>query len=343
MNEPLRKDEIIAQIIRWLPRSQSVAGAADAEFVDFDPAGPWFLAVTADSLCEEIATGLYGDGYTVGWVLVMAAMSDLAAVGAQPLGVTTVLNLPDRFSDAERDELGRGIGDACRSLSTVTLGGDVSSAGELTVSATALGLVAKDRVLTRMGARPGQLLYLSAAAGLGNAYALSRFDPGATKAAFPFRPRARTEVGSFLGGLASSAMDTSDGVLATLDEIARANGVGFLVTAESSSLLHPRVNEEFGRRGVPPWLALAGCHGEFELVFTVPPEEEGRLLGEAEKQGVVLVHAGRVIEAPGVHFLKDGKPKPIDTQWLRDRAAEAPGDPRAYIQALVEYAGKVGW
>ena len=254
-----------------------------------------------------------------------------------------MLNLPDRLSDADREELGRGIGDACRSLGTVTLGGDVSPAGELTVSATALGLVAKDRVLTRLGAHPGQLMYLSAAAGLGNAYALSRFDCGATKAAFPFRPQARTDVGSFLGGLASAAMDTSDGVLATLDELARANGVGFLVTAELRSLLHPRASEEFVRRGIPPWLALAGCHGEFELVFTVPVEKEDRLLGEAEKRGVSLVPAGRVIEAPGVHFLKEGKPTPIDAQWLRDRAAEAPGDPRAYIRALVEYAGKVGW
>ena len=295
-----------------------------------------------------------------------------------------MLNLPDRMSDADREELGRGTIDACRSLGTVTLGGDVSPAGELTVSATALGLVAKDRVLTRMGARPGELIYLSAAAGLGNAYALSRFDPvlrpfdrltvlrqgwdkvpspvegqaqggppsprpsadghpGATKPVFPFRPQARTEVGSFLGGLASTAMDTSDGVLATLDELARANGVGFLVTAEPGSLLHPRAREELGRRGIPPWLALAGCHGEFELVFTVPAEKEGRLLGDAEKGGVSLVHAGRVIEGAGVHFLKQGKPTPIDVQWFRDRAAEAPGDPRAYIQALVAYAGKVGW
>jgi thiamine-monophosphate kinase len=244
---------------------------------------------------------------------------------------------------AARTALAQGIGDACRSAGTISLGGDTNVAHELTASACAIGLVRKLRVLTRAGSRPGDALYLSGPAGLGNAYGLSRFGPGATKAGEPFRPRARMEVGSFLGGRASSAMDTSDGVLATLDELARVNGVGFLVTAEPRSLLHPRASEELGRRGIPPWLALAGCHGEFELVFTVPAAEERRLAGEAGKHGVSLVHAGRVIEAPGVHFLKEGNPTPIDVQWLRDRAAEAPGDPRAYIQALVEYAGKVGW
>ncbi len=93
---------------------------------------------------------------------------------------------------------------------------------------------------------------------------------------------------------------------------------------------------------MPAWLTLAGCHGEFELVFTIPADQEALFLAEAKEHHLHPECLGQVIEGSGVIFAWDGKPTPIDSGWLRNRAAEAANDVRAYIHALVEYAREVG-
>ena len=332
----------VNEIIRQLPRRTAVAVPGEVELVDFDPAGPAFLAVASDSVCEEVSTGLYSDPYTVGWVLIMAPASDMAAAAADMLGLTTMLALPHGFGPEERTELARGIGEACRALGTVTLGGDTSVSRELVASACAIGLVPKDQVMSRKGATAGDVVYLSGEAGLGNAYALSRFDRANSRQAFPFRPSARIELRDILRRYASSTMDTSDGVMATLDELARVNGVGITLTAEPESVLHLRAVEECRRRRLPAWVALAGCHGEFEIAFTVPASLEPELTREAQERGLHPRRLGQVTDEPGIVLAWDGQPTPIDTTWLRDRATDAATDVRSYIEAIAQYAEKVG-
>ena len=338
MNETILEKAAVSDIVRHLPRTPVINRPADVEFVNFDPGGASFLAVTADSLCEEIATGLYSDPYVIGWVLVMAAASDLAAAGARAIGVTVSLGLPQSFGPTERDSLSRGIGDACRSIGTVTLGGDTSAARELTATAFAVGLAAKDRVMTRVGARVGDAVYLSARAGLGSAYALGRFAPHGDEDDFAFLPRARLRMGEMASRFASCAMDTSDGVVAALDELSRVNHTGFMVTADPASFLHPRALDACRRRAIPPWLALAGCHGEFELAFTVPASRERGFLAAARQKRFCPKRIGCVTAEPGVFLAWNGATNRIDSAWIRNLRVEGAQDARTYIERLVGYA-----
>jgi len=338
MNESLYESSLVCDIIRHVPRGAAVEAPCDAELVDFDPGGDSFLAVSADCLCEEITTGLYSDPYTIGWILVMAAASDLAAAGARMLGVTLALNLPESFDRQQRESLGRGIGDACRSLATVTLGGDTGVAKELVVTAFAVGLVSKKHVMTRVGARPGDVLYLSGPVGLGSAYALSCFDPVEGEDPFPFRPRAPLEMGELLRDFASCAMDTSDGVIATLDELSRTNRTGFMIAAEPERFLDPRALEACRCRDIPPWAALAGCHGEFALAFTIPGAVEERFLSAARQGGLTPKRAGLVTDEPGVFLGWEDAPGKIDSAWIRNLRGGQTSDVQTYIRSLIKYA-----
>ena len=110
MKEDILEKRLLGQIVRHFPRKPAVDEPSDVELVDFDPQSNSLLAVAADSISEEIATGLYSDPYTIGWVLVMAPASDLAAAGAKLLGISTILNLPESLRLDERAELARGVG-----------------------------------------------------------------------------------------------------------------------------------------------------------------------------------------------------------------------------------------
>ena len=93
---------------------------SDAEIIELNDNTK--LAITTDSISEEISTGLYDDPYFIGWMIVTVNMSDLAAVGASPLGILISEIIPKNFSDEKVTELQRGISDACKAYNTFVLG-----------------------------------------------------------------------------------------------------------------------------------------------------------------------------------------------------------------------------
>ena len=342
MTARILESRLVARIVRHLPRRPLTDRRCEAALADLGAGSPDLLAVAADAVSEEIASGLYGDPYMIGWIGAMAPLSDLAAAGARPLGVSTTLTLPDGFGTRELARLARGIGGACRAAGTVSLGGDTGAGPQLSLSAFAVGLVARDRLIGRRGGAPGEALYISGRAGLGNAFAIARLDPARAGPPMKFLPRARLKMGGLLGRHASCVIDTSDGVLAALDELSRVNGCGFAVTAGPRDLLHPRAIDECRRRAMPAWLALAGCHGEFELLFTVPPAAEERFLAEARRRRLHPRRIGAATRRPGVVLDWDGRPLRIDTGLMRNLAFRAAGDAKGYVGALIEYAAKAG-
>lgn len=342
MRREILENSIVARIVRHLPRRPAAGGPTEAELFELGPTDELLLAVASDSVCEEIAAGLYAEPFLIGWMAVMSPVSDLAAAGARVLGVSLLMNLPKSLGAAECEELARGVGDACRSLGAVTLGGDTSTCEVLNVGVCAIGLVPRDRVVTRCGAKAGDAVYLSGPAGLGSAYALARLDPERTRQQWAFRPRPPVEWGGLIARHASCTIDTSDGVIAALDELARAGGVGFDITAAPEAVLHARATEECRSRGLPGWLALAGCHGEFEVLFTVAAQRNEEFLEAAKNHGFAPLRLGRVVERGGVALAWDGTASVLDGAWLRNRAASAAEDARRYLDDLVDYARKVG-
>lgn len=162
-----------------------------------------------------------------GFRATMAALSDLAAMGAEPAGVLSSLVLPADLADEDLLELASGqrqAADACR---TALIGGNLARGDVISITTTVLGRA--KRPLTRSGARPGDGIWVSgdlgwAAAGLASLLAGGDQPPRAV-AAFR-RPEARISAGLVAAAQgATAAVDVSDGLVADISHLAVASGV----------------------------------------------------------------------------------------------------------------------
>jgi thiamine-monophosphate kinase len=330
--------QLIGRLVAGLPRSPLQLNGlheSDAELVAL-PGSDIVLAVTTDALAEELATGLYCDPWLIGWMLVMVNASDLAAVGADPLGILLCESLPPDAAPDWVDALQRGIAEAAIATGLAVLGGDTNASPVPHLAATAIGLVQGPPPLTRRGCHAGDRLYASAPLGAGGAYACIRLlRPAAGGAEFPFRPVARMAEGRLLRGRASACMDTSDGAIATLDELMARNGVGFLLDTPLEDWTDRHAAQLARSAGLEPWMLHAGPHGEFELLFSVPPACEAELLRAAADIGWVPVRLGSATAAPGLTLTVNGAPHPVDARRLRNLFTECGGNPREYVANLL--------
>jgi thiamine-monophosphate kinase len=332
---PVLEHQLIGRLAAGLPRSPAQLNAlheSDAELVRL-PGSDLVLALTTDGLAEEVATGLYADPWLIGWMLVTVNASDLAAVGADPLGVLLCETLPPDADLGWVAALQRGIADAAGAHALPVLGGDTNAGAAPHLAATAVGLV-PGRPLTRGGARAGDLLFASGPLGAGGAYALARLMKSGPAIEFPFRPLARLAEGRLLRGIASACMDTSDGAVATLDELMTRNGVGFQLDSPLAEWTGPVALAAIRAAGLPPWMLHAGPHGEFELLFTVPPPRVDELRRTAQAAGWHPLHLGIATADPGLRIVYGGRPHPIDTTAIRNLFTECGGDVREYVRAL---------
>ena len=276
----VHENRVIETLAGALPRSTDQIGGlqeSDAELFRI-PGFDGVLAATTDAIVEEIQMGLYEDPYLIGWMTVAVNASDLAAVGAQPLGMLVNETLPPDITESTAEMIQRGIGDAARAAGLPILGGDTNTSAVMQMGGTALGLISEGEPMTRRGCRPGDLVFSSGRLGLGTVYAVARLGRDVFRQLpdFDFRPESRLELGGVVREFASACIDTSDGALAALDQLTRLNEVGFRL--DTTEALHPAAAELAHTAGLPPWMMLAGLHGEFELLFTVPPERAGEML-----------------------------------------------------------------
>jgi thiamine-monophosphate kinase len=307
---------------------------ADAELVPLPGTGR-LLAVTTDTVAEEIALGFYRDPETIGWVAAAASLSDLAAVAAEPVGLVTAVTLPRAAPRAFAEGLAKGLDDAARAAGTFILGGDTNLGDAASVTTTAVGTVAEGERLTRVGCAAGEVVYASGRLG-GGALAVMRALGIST--AGDFRPYPRLREARLLAGWATACMDTSDGLVATLDQLSRLNGVGFDVTAPLADVLAPDVLAACRAAGLDPLLALAQPHGEFELVFTVPAVRAEAFEKHAREHGFEPVRLGvataSAAEVAALRFSSDGAPRVLDGARIRNLQDEVGSDPARYAVAL---------
>lgn len=326
-----------AQLSRWaaiLQRSARQVGAiheADAELIRLQDGT--LLALKVDTVAEEIKRGLYREPRTAGRVAAAGALSDLAAVGAEPIGLLLAVSLPAR-DDAEhfQDELARGVAEVCEAAHTFVLGGDTNEASELSITMTAAGLVPEAQVLRRVGCAPDDVVFASGPLGAGAALAATAL-LGLPRELFcedAYRPPVRIAQGLALRAVASCCMDTSDGLIATLDQLARLNQVAIHVDRALDELLEARVQAVQRVSKIPAFAFLACHHGEFELVFTVPPAQLPVLEARAGAIGWTPLRLGTVAAGRGLSL----NGRAVDGARVRNLFRELGADPAAYVQAL---------
>lgn len=291
----------------WLgdqPRSPAqthLPGESDAEVIRLTD--NLFLASSTDSVEEEIAAGLYRDPYTAGWVAVMAGLSDIAAVGASPLGVLLTTIWGNGWGLEQRSAVARGVADALRRCGTGLLGGDTSNGAGTVVSVTALGASAEP-LMSRRGARPGDVLCVTGSTGGGAALGASLLlsSTGLEWAEERYRPCARLREGELLRPFATACIDASDGVLRAVQALADVNGMGARLVWNEQSLDRDAV-AYFRKAGLPLWWLWLAEHAEFELLLTIPPAS--------------LVAARAVV--PDLHEIGELTVDPVVTVAIGDR------------------------
>ena len=259
------------------------------------------LATSVDSAVEGVHFPDFTLPEDTAYRAVAAAASDLAAMGARPLGMTLALTLP------EADELflhsfSQGLGRAASDFALPLVGGDTTR-GPLTVTVQVFGALPAHQALLRGGAQVGDELYVSGTLGdAAGGLALLRGEWHSDESSEAFlegrfhRPTPRLLLGQQLLGLASAAIDISDGLLADAGHIAAASGVRLRIDPGRLPL-SPALLTHSDREQVLHW-ALSGGD-DYELCFTMPPGTD--LPPGCARIGEVL--AGEGVECPGAPAL----------------------------------------
>lgn len=241
----------------------------------------------------------------IGYRSLASALSDLAAIGATARAAFVALIAPAQLPEDELYAIADGFAEAQRAFACAVAGGNLATGGELSITTTVIG-DAPVSPITRSGARAGDALYVTGELGgaaLGLALLLAgRSELAPECVAHWRRPAPRLREGIALCGVASAAIDVSDGLLQDLGHLAEASGVGFELQLERVPRAAPLAGACAVIGADPDALALAGGE-DYELLFTAAPELRpaiGTRIGTVTAAaGIRIVNAsGRAIAAP---------------------------------------------
>ncbi|MCB8889496.1 thiamine-phosphate kinase [Vreelandella malpeensis] len=264
------------------------------------------LVVSVDTSLVDVHFPADAPAEAIGHRALAVALSDLAAMGARSRWCLMALSQRhDAFADEAAAttwyaDFSRGFHALCEAFDTVLAGGDVT-AGALGISVTVMGETPSGRALTRAGARPGDVIAVTGALG-GGAGGLHLWQRGERDMTHPLvkrylLPTPRLEAGLRLRGLASAAIDVSDGLLADLGHLRRASGVGAEL---DEAALPPAAGllEALGEREAVA--AMLGGGDDYELLVTLAPDNVAKARQALAKCDVALTVIGRCSEQPGV-------------------------------------------
>jgi len=286
-----------------------LAGGDDAALIA--PTPGMQLAVSTDVLVAGQHFYESADPYDVGYKSLAVNLSDMAAMGARPRWATLSLTLP-AADPGWLEQFAHGFLGLAREQNIDLIGGDTTR-GPLAVCVQIMGEVAPGKALRRSGARAGDALWVSGTVG-DAALALSMlrgdFELDSQERAAVMtrlnRPQPRVALGQGLVGIATSAIDVSDGLLADVGHIAETSGVRALIEWESVPLSATALRHR--RDPLVMRCALAGGD-DYELAFTAPSDRSGALESLRERFEVAVTRIGRIEPGAGVVVLdRAGKP-----------------------------------
>jgi thiamine-monophosphate kinase len=250
------------------------------------------------------------DARSIGHRALAVNLSDIAAMGATPAWATLALTMPS--ADPEwLQSFSTGLLALADNYSVALVGGDTTR-GPLTASVQILGHVPHGTALRRSGAHAGDLLVVSGTLGdAGAGLAFLTEPPRAAKREhveelvhrFEY-PIPRVAMGLSARGIATAAMDLSDGLVGDLPKLAQASGLSARVHVDRlplSAALRACVS---GAQAVN-WALAAG--DDYELLFTVPPKRYGELKAAADRLNLMLTQIGDLHSGSGVAWFLDGE------------------------------------
>lgn len=272
----------------------------DAAVLPFPESGQK-LVVTTDVLVDGVH---FSDRTTspqdAGWRAVAANLSDLAAMGASPLGITVGLAINRDVAVSWVLDLYQGISDCLQQYQTPLVGGDICRSPIISISITAFGQVSPHRIIQRAAAKVGDAIVVTGIHGASRAglelllnpelgQDLSEFDRQLLIQAHQ-RPKPRLDVLPILWDILNESsiqiagMDSSDGLADAVLQICRASGVGAILQRTQIPL--PPVLQLATSTPIWDWILYGG--EDFELVLCLPPEPAEALVKQLGEEVTII-------------------------------------------------------
>lgn len=267
------------------------------------------LVMSIDTMVEGVHFPVGTRPERIGARVMCAALSDLAAMGAQPHWFTLALTIPHADPDWV-SEFSDGVFSISKHHECCLIGGDTTR-GPLSISVQVHGSVAPGKALRRSGALPGDIVYVTG--NLGDAAAaLSVIQKEMTVSASVmaylhkrfYAPTPRILEGELLVDTASAAIDISDGLCADLSKICEASAVGALV--DVSRLPISELWRNYTHEGKCLAWALSGGD-DYQLCFTVPRTQVAKVESWIKQGKLFATAIGKITSKPGLLLMKNGK------------------------------------
>jgi thiamine-monophosphate kinase len=297
------------------PGPRTVLGIGD-DCALLAPAPGRQLAVSSDMLVEERHFFAGADPFTLGHKSLAVNLSDLAAMGAAPLGFTLALALPGADADW-LDGFARGLFALADAHGCELVGGDTTR-GPLNICITIFGDIAPGQALRRDAARAGDDIWISGALGDARLWLAARRSEVALDAADHARtaqrmhaPTPRVALGRRLaeGGLAHAALDISDGLVGDLEHILAASRVGAVLDLDALPLGPALARQP---RALQRRFAAAGGD-DYELCFTAPAAHRSAIVAAGAACATPVTRVGSITPEPGLRLV-DAQGAPLDVQ-----------------------------
>jgi thiamine-monophosphate kinase len=296
------------------PAANAVLGVGD-DCALVDVTNGMDLAVSMDTMVQGTHFFSDVDPENLGHKALAVNLSDMAAMGAMPYWAMLALTVPN-VDHAWLAAFAKGFFDLAQEHGVSLIGGDTTR-GPLTLTVTIMGEVPAGAALRRSGAKVGNDVWVSgnigdAALAVAHRYGRLVLAEGDYREAVMrlYEPSPRVQLGQALRGLATAAIDVSDGLLADLTHICRLSGVGATVDLASvpvSAIGAKHINTDAGRT------AIVAGGDDYELCFTAHPNSRDSIEDLTDVLGIPITRVGQIKRGKGVSLLgADGKAVKID-------------------------------
>ena len=255
------------------------------------------LVINADMLVKQTDVLPGMTPWQIGRKAVTMSISDIVSKGVYPKGCLASVALPKNMEVEHSKEIIGGIKTQCSEYGVKFLGGDLNEGSDLIIDTVSFGTCSEDKLIPRVGAKNGDILYTTGYFGLTHLGFLNTLKSKILPKELEvlslesvYNPKAKTKYLPLLQEInVRISMDSSDGLIITLTDLSNLNNLGIEITEVP---IHPKVSEYIQSEKLNPLDIVFRGGEEFELVFSVSPEDERSLIEEAKKQGLFILKIG---------------------------------------------------